>query len=253
VVRGHLIRTVAVIAAAALAVTIVVVLMTRGGGEETTQGAGSAATKAPAVPASFIDSASTDTDPVVAGEFFGADQVPVSGKTYRRLTSQLDKGCPQLTGTLPTVLADSRCLQLVRALYVTEPSPGQRAVLTAVSVFVLDEKATAQSTLEAVTAGKGGVTPLAVPKGSVPNIAVAGPAGDNSWRAATIRGHYMIFMQAAYTDGSEGAATDEPLRNAISDMRLLAIEPIATRTITGHGPPNPAVSPASPAPTTNVS
>ncbi len=239
--RRRLVRMVAILTAAVLAVTVTVVLATRGD-ETATQDA--KPTAAP-VPPDFIDSARTDTDPVAAGEFFGETQVTVSGNAYRRLASQLDDACPQLTGTLPALLAGDRCRQLVRALYVTEPAAGQRGVLVGMSVFVLDDKTTAQAAKDAITAGKGGVTPLAVPKGSVSGIAITGPAGDNSWRAATTRGHYVVFMQAAYTDGTDGAATDDRLRKAITDMQLLAIDPIATRTIMGHGPQNqPSAAPS---------
>jgi hypothetical protein len=46
----------------------------------------------------------------------------------------------------------------------------------------------------------------------------------------------LIITQLAYTDGSQGAANDQPLRVAITDFGLIAGSPIADRAITGHGP-----------------
>jgi hypothetical protein len=109
-------------------------------------------------------------------------------------------------------------------------------VLAAVSVVVLDEQTTAQTAAAAATAGKGGVRSLAVPAGAVRGAQVTNPAGDTSWRAAINRGHYLIITQLAYTDGSQGAANDQPLRVAITDFGLIAGGPIADRAITGRGP-----------------
>jgi hypothetical protein len=243
--RHRALRLAAVLAAVAAIATLVAtfIVVANGDGKAGRPG-GAKETKLP-VPPGFIDSARTDADPVVKDEFFGAARVTVSGNVYRRLAVKLDNGCPQLSGKLPAILAKGRCRQLVRALYVTEPVEGRRQVLVGMSVFVADEKTTAQAAKDTVAKGEGGVTPLAVPKGSVPNIRITGPAGNNSWRVATTRGHYMIFMQVAYVDGAEGAATDEQLRNTIADMQMVAIDPISTRAIEGHGPPratNPVTS-----------
>ncbi len=189
----------------------------------------------PAGPGS-IDSVRTDSDPVTASEFFAADQVTVNFHSYRRLGYRLEVGCPGITDALAGALPGDRCRQLVHAVYVSESETSGRRVLAAVSVLVLDEATTAANAASLVAAGKGGVPAVAVPTEALPGAVVTNPTGDNSWRNARVSGHYLIVLQLAYTDGSQGAATDAALSSASRDLALLAIDPITRRALTGHGP-----------------
>jgi hypothetical protein len=216
-----------------VAALVAVSLRTGSGGDAS---AGNGRPPAAAVPPGFINSARTDSDPVTPSEFFSDTRVVVQGHTYTRIANRLDPGCPDLTGDLKTTLAGQRCRQLVRAVYASEPEPNGRRVLAAISVVVVDEQTTARAAADAANAGKGGVKPLTVPAGALRGAQVTNPAGDTSWRAATNQGHYLIITQLAYTDGSQGAAGDQPLRVAISDFGLIAGGPIADRAISGHGP-----------------
>ena len=188
--------------------------------------------EAPNVPTfdpSIINSSRTDVSPVSEGEFFSEERVSIQGRAYRRLATRTDDGCPELTGELAGALEGTRCLQLVRALYVSEPVGEERQVLAGLAVFALDEQETAVNAATIANEGRGGVTPLPIPEGAIEGAQITGPAGDNSWRAAVNRGRYMILTQLAYVDGTQGAADDPPLRNAISDLSLVATDPLADR------------------------
>ncbi|OAA21094.1 hypothetical protein UG55_106534 [Frankia sp. EI5c] len=188
---------------------------------------------APSVDPNFINSARADAAPVRADEFFPDRQVTVQGRTYTRLATSLVSGCPDLTGELATTFKDDVCTQLVRALYLTTPAGGGPQVLAGMSVFVVDTQSTAQAGATIAAGGRGGVNALPIPEGSITDARVLGPAGDNSWRAAIARGHYMLLTQLAYVDGTQGTAEDAPLRNAITDLGLIAAEPIAQRMVSG--------------------
>ncbi|WP_462202427.1 hypothetical protein [Frankia sp. CcWB3] len=190
----------------------------------------------PPIPAGFLNSATLDSDPVTADEFFSDEQVEAEGRNYRRLARKLDNGCPDLTGGLVTQLKDRRCRQVVRTLFLSTPGDGGRQVLAGVTVFVLDELTTATATADILNQGRGGIVPLPVPANSIPNARITGPGGNNSWRGAITRGHYLIYTQVAYTDGAQGAGTDPALRNAQTDLSTLATEPIGDRAVLGHGP-----------------
>ncbi|CUU54335.1 hypothetical protein Ga0074812_102345 [Parafrankia irregularis] len=187
----------------------------------------------PTVDPNFINSASSDSRPVGSNEFFPDKEVTVQGRTYTRIAGTVVDGCPDLSGELTTALKDGRCTQLVRAMYLSTPAAGEKQVLAGMSVFVLDEQSTAQSAATIAAERRGGVAPVPIPEGSVRDARITGPNGDNSWRAAIASGHYMILTQLAYVDGSQGAADDVALRSAITDLGLIAKEPIAQRMVTG--------------------
>ncbi|WP_131787640.1 hypothetical protein [Protofrankia symbiont of Coriaria ruscifolia] len=195
-----------------------------------------AATTAPGTNPNFINSARTDSDPVTPTEFFNSPRVTLDLHSYTRLAYKLDSGCPGLTGELASALSGDRCRQLVRAVYLTEPDASGHRVLAAASVLVLDDVSTAQNAAKSVTAGRGGISPLPVPAESLPGATVTDPTRDNSWRAAPVTGRYLIVIQLAYTDGTQGAATDPALTTARRDLPLLASQPISQRVLTGHGP-----------------
>nr|MDT0667563.1 hypothetical protein [Micromonospora sp. DSM 115978] len=134
----------------------------------------------------------TDSDPVVPGEFFGQPKVTVSGREYTRLNSRLDDGCPELTGAASTPLTEANCRQLARAVYLSPPEASGRLVLVGAAVFVVDEMATAQAAAEVFQTRQGGVLALPVTADQIPGATVLSPSGDNSWRQALVRGHYVI-------------------------------------------------------------
>ncbi|MCK9899379.1 hypothetical protein CC117_03925 [Parafrankia colletiae] len=243
-------RLIAVVAAVMLTLVAAgaVIVLARGGGDGTS-GTPTPTAAAPSVDPNFINSAASDSRPVAANEFFPDREITVQGHRYTRLGSSLVSGCPDRSGELVTALTDDSCTQLVRALYLTAPAGGGPQVLAGVSVFVTDAQSTAQSAATIAAQGRGGVTALPIPAGSIENARVLGPAGDNSWRAAIARGHYMILTQLAYVDGSQGGPDDPALRNTITDLGLIAVEPIAQRMVAGGtgtagGGPSPATSPA---------
>ncbi|MEX5631017.1 hypothetical protein [Parafrankia sp. FMc2] len=238
--------------AAALVLTLVaagaVIVLARGGGDGT-PGTPAPTAAAPSVDPNFINSAASDARPVAANEFFPDREITVQGHRYTRLGSSLVSGCPDRSGELVTALNDDSCTQLVRALYLTAPAGGGPQVLAGVSVFVTDTQSTAQAAAAIAAQGRGGVTALPIPAGSIENAQILGPAGDNSWRAAIARGHYMILTQLAYVDGSQGGPDDPALRDTITDLGLIAVEPIAQRMVAGGtgtagGGSSPATSPA---------
>lgn len=232
-------RVLAVIAGAVLVlIAAVAIVAIRGGngGGSSAQSPPATQTTLPPVPAGFIDSAALDSDRITDNEFFKDTQVEANGRIYKRLARKLDTGCPNLTGDLTTQLKGTVCRQVVQALYLSTPLAGERPVLTGVTVFVLDTKATAAAAADILNQGRGGITALPIPANSVPNSQITGPGGNNSWRGALPRGHYLIFTQVAYTDGTQGAGTDPPLRNAQTDLSTLATEPIGDRAVLGHGP-----------------
>ncbi|WP_018638450.1 hypothetical protein [Parafrankia elaeagni] len=238
--------------AAAVVLTLVaagaVIVLARGGGDGTS-GTPAPTAAAPSVDPNFINSAASDSRPVAANEFFPDREITVQGHRYTRLSSSVVSGCPDRSGELVTALNDDSCTQLVRALYLTAPAGGGPQVLAGVSVFVTDTQSTAQAAATIAAQGRGGVTALPIPAGSIENAQVLGPAGDNSWRAAIARGHYMILTQLAYVDGSQGGPDDPALRDTITDLGLIAVEPIAQRMVAGGtgtagGGSSPAASPA---------
>lgn len=243
-------RLIAVVAAVMLTLVAAgaVIVLARGGGDGTS-GTPTPTAAAPSVDPNFINSAASDSRPVAANEFFPDREITVQGHRYTRLSSSLVSGCPDRSGELVTALNDDSCTQLVRALYLTAPAGGGPQVLAGVSVFVTDAQSTAQAAAAIAAQGRGGVTALPIPAGSIENARVLGPAGDNSWRAAIARGHYMILTQLAYVDGSQGGPDDPALRNTITDLGLIAVEPIAQRMVAGGtgtagGGSSPATSPA---------
>ncbi|MCK9925780.1 hypothetical protein MXD62_01130 [Frankia sp. Mgl5] len=213
-----------------LAAGAVITVLRSGDGGSTSAGA---RPSPPTVDPNFINSARSDSTPVRPNEFFADERVTIQGHNYTRIASSLVSGCPELSGELVTTLKGTVCRQLVRALYVSSPVAGQPQVLAGLSVFVVDEQATATAAAKIAAEGRGGVAAPPIPAGSIQNPRVLGPGGDNSWRAAIARGHYMILTQLAYVDGSQGSANDPALRNVITDLGLIATEPIAQRMIVG--------------------
>ncbi|CAO5175362.1 conserved hypothetical protein [Frankia sp. AiPs1] len=227
-VAGAVLVLVAAIAAVAL--------RSNGNGASPQPGtAATAGTIAP-IPANFLDSVTTDADPIRTGEFFTDTSVERNGHQYRRLAGRLDHGCPQLTSELAKLFTSSNCLQVVRSLYLSTPTAGARQVLAGVTVFRLDTSATATRGAQALSFGVGGIAPLPIPAGALSGPHVASPGGNNSWRVAQARGHYLVFTQVAYVDGTAGAATDPALKAAQTDLAQLAAEPIGDRAVLGHGP-----------------
>jgi hypothetical protein len=228
---------VAVAGAVLVLVAAVAVVTLRGGNSDGGQAAAPrTAATLPPIPKNFLESTSTDSDPIVTDEFFGDASVDVNGRTYRRLATRLDAGCPQLTGDLVTQLAASHCLQVARSLFLSAQRQGERQVLIGATVFDLDTSTTATQGAQVLNQGRGGIMPLPLPTDSVPGAQITGPGGNNSWRSAFSRGHYLVYTQVAYVDGTQGAATDPPLRTAQNDLAVLATEPIGDRAVLGHGP-----------------
>ncbi|MCK9922878.1 hypothetical protein MXD61_13530 [Frankia sp. AgPm24] len=218
-------------------IAAVAVVALRGGDDGGSPGAQptTAVSLAP-IPANFLESVSTDVDPIRADEFFADTSIDRDGRRYQRIATRLDSGCPQLTGQLTTLFAGTHCAQVVRALLLSTPAAGTRQVLTGVTVFRLDTSTTATQGAQVLNQGSGGIAPLPIPAGSVRDARITGPGGNNSWRGAQSHGHYLVYTQVAYVDGTAGAATDVPLRAAQTDLAALATEPIGDRAVLGHGP-----------------
>jgi hypothetical protein len=247
--------------------------------ELATSSGGQATASAPlpttsAVPANFLNSAATDTDPVVVGEFFRQSQVTSGTHTYTRLTTKLDTGCPDLTGVLATALAGQVtpapaaaapatsaapsartavsgapatpaasapayagpiCRQLARALYAGESTAAGRRMFASVGVLVVDSAQRANLAAAALTSRSGEVSPLPLPAGALPGAKVTRPDGDNSLQTAFADGHYVLVIDLAYSDGSKVAATDGVLADAASDLHSIATAPLDERAMFGHG------------------
>jgi hypothetical protein len=182
----------------------------------------------------------------VPDEFFGDPQFSFQGRDYTRLASRLDNGCPELTGSIGTVFTADTCRQLVRGTYLSPPEPSGRRVLVGVSVFVVDDATTARAAVQVLQSRQGGVTPLPLTPEQIPGATVLTPAGDNAWRWTRTKGHYLILLDAAYSDGSPGSKTDPTLQSAIDDIEVAALEPISERVLVGHGPPAPPPPTTSP-------
>jgi hypothetical protein len=219
------------------------------------------------VPADFLQSAATDSDPVTANEFFRDTQFTEGTHTYARLDQRLDTGCPNLTGLValalsgrvsaapaPTVSANPSaapaaaatatpvptptgpiCRQQDRALYAGEPDKNGRRVFAGVAVLVLDTAARATQAATALAARAGGVTPLQLPAGALPGAKASAPNGDRSLRTAFADGHYAVVVDLAYSDASKVTTTDGPLSDAATDLRAQALEPLDARMTSGHG------------------
>ncbi|ADP84180.1 hypothetical protein [Pseudofrankia inefficax] len=226
------------------------------------------------VPADFLDSAFTDSDPVTANEFFRDGSVVAGAHTYTRVATKLDQGCPDLTGIvalalagqapLPTAAAATPapgpsasgaaapgasaattpaapvtpgplCRQLVRALYVGEADKSGRRLLAGISVLVVDSVTTAKNAVQALGAGAGGVTPLPLPNGTLPGAKISGPNGNNNWRTAFNDGHYAVLLQLAYSDDTKGKATDAVLTDAATDLKKITTSPLDDRAVLGRG------------------
>lgn len=233
-------RMLVVVAGAVLlliAAVAVVALRGGGGGGDGGQAPAPVASAAlPQIPPNFLDSVTTDSDPIVANEFFPEASVDVNARGYRRIAQRLDSGCPQLTGDLAAQFTAAHCRQVVRSLFLTNPRQGERQVLVGATVFNLDTSTTATQGAQVLNQGRGGIMPLPIPAGALTGAQITGPGGNNSWRGAISRGHYLIYTQVAYVDGTQGAAADTPLRNAQNDLAVLATEPIGDRAVLGHGP-----------------
>ncbi|WP_250279494.1 hypothetical protein [Frankia sp. Cppng1_Ct_nod] len=236
VTRGYSTRLIAVAGTIAAAVIAAVAITATNDSHRRPGNPSTAATTAAVAGPDFIDSARTDSDPVTDKEFFSSPRITLDLHPYTRLAYQLDSSCAGFTGDLQAALSASRCRQLIRAVYLSEPDTSGRRVLAAAAVLVSDDRNTAQNAATLITAGKGGVPALPLPAGALPDATITSPTGDNSWRAAAVSGHYLIVLQLAYTDGSEGAATDPALSTARRDLSTLASEPISRRLLTGHGP-----------------
>jgi hypothetical protein len=273
---GNLRRTVALVVVVIAAVAGVTYWTMTGGSPHTTTTAPPAVlpTVAP-VPADFLNSASTDRDPVTENEFFRDSSIVAGLHTYTRLTRKLDQGCPDLTGAMTTALAGQApvpapaastgpastgpastgpattgpatvattaatpgplCRQLVRALYLGEPDKSGRRLIAGIAVLVLDSAATAKNTAQFLNAGFGGVAPLPLPAGGLlPAAKVSGPNGDNAWRTAFPDGHYAILMQLAYSDGTKGKSTDPVLSDGADDLKKVTAAPLDDRAVLGRG------------------
>ncbi|MCK9896531.1 hypothetical protein [Frankia sp. AgB32] len=230
-------RMLVVVAGAVLLLVAAVAAVTlRGGGDQGGSPSTSAAPSLAPIPKNFLDSTATDSDKITANEFFPDSPVQVDDRGYRRLARRLDTGCPQLTGDLTKQFAAPHCGQVVRALFLGTPPAGTRAVLVGVTVFSLDTATTAAAGAQTLNQGRGGIAPLSLPAGAIQNAQITGPGGNNSWRSALSRGHYLIYTQVAYVDGTAGAGTDPPLRSAQTDIGILAAEPLGDRAVLGHGP-----------------
>ncbi|MBL7501585.1 hypothetical protein I6A84_24745 [Frankia sp. CNm7] len=232
------------------------------------------------VPKNFLDSIVTDTDPVIAGEFFRDAVFPAGDHTYTRIAQKLDEGCPDLTGelggalnrpaaapaapastpaapgasapaasapaasapvTTAPVVTGPACRQLVRALYLGEPGEGGRRLLAGVAVLVVDNSETAKQASDLLGRRAGGVTPLPLPDGALPGGKISGPNGDNELRTATPFGHYAIVVQFAYSDGSAAGADDQAALAVAEDLRALATQPLEDRLLLGRGYRAPAL------------
>ncbi len=237
VTRGYIIRLITMASAVAALVIASVTVVAKHDSRDNNQHAARVAAPSPeAVGPGVIDSVRTDADPITVNEFFNAESSTFDLRSYQRLAYRLESGCPGLTGELTTALSGDRCRQLVHAVYLGGPDASGRRVLGAVSVLAVDETSTAQNAANLIIAGRGGITALAVPPEALPGALVTNPTGDNSWRTAPVSGHYLIVLQLAYTDGSQGASSDPALGAARRDLAVLASEPISRRTLTGHGP-----------------
>ncbi len=230
-------RLLAIVAGAVLVlIAAVAIVALRGGDDDKGGDAPTASGTLPPVPANFLSTAAVDADPITPDEFFPEQSVAVDTHGYQRLARKLDAGCPNLTGDLIVQLKAARCRQVVRSLFLSRPQQGERQVLAGATVFSLDTSATATQAAQVLNQGRGGIAPLPIPAGSIQNAQITGPGGNNSWRGAVSRGHYLIYTQVAYVDGTSGTATDQPLRNAQTDLATLATEPIGDRAVLGHGP-----------------
>ncbi|WP_239374946.1 hypothetical protein [Frankia sp. Cj5] len=237
VTRGYLVRLITMASAVAALVIASVTVVAQHDSRDNSQHAARMTAPSPeAVGPAVIDSGRTDADPITANEFFNTESSTFDLRSYQRLAYRLESGCPGLTGELTTALSGDRCRQLVHAVYLGGPDASGRRVLGAVSVLAVDETSTAQNAANMVIAGRGSITALAVPPEALPGALVTNPTGDNSWRTAPVSGHYLIVLQLAYTDGSQGASSDPALSAARRDLAILASEPISRRTLTGHGP-----------------
>ncbi|THJ76027.1 hypothetical protein E7Y31_01925, partial [Candidatus Frankia alpina] len=230
-------RLLAIVAGAVLVlIAAVAIVALRGGDDDKGGDAPTASGTLPPVPANFLSTAAVDADPITPDEFFPEQSVAVDTHGYQRLARKLDASCPNLTGDLIVQLKAARCRQVVRSLFLSRPQQGERQVLAGATVFSLDTSATATQAAQVLNQGRGGIAPLPIPAGSIQNAQITGPGGNNSWRGAVSRGHYLIYTQVAYVDGTSGTATDQPLRNAQTDLATLATEPIGDRAVLGHGP-----------------
>ncbi|MCM3926248.1 hypothetical protein ND748_31835, partial [Frankia sp. AiPs1] len=230
-------RLLAIVAGAVLVLLAAVAIVAGRGGGNGKDGAAPAATASlPPIPANFLDSAAVDSDPVTPEEFFPESSLAVDGRGYQRLARKLDSGCPNLTGDLIGQLKAPHCRQVVRSLFLSRPQQGGRQVLAGATVFSLDTSATATQAAQVLNQGRGGIVPLPIPAGSIQNAQITGPGGNNSWRSALSRGHYLVYTQVAYVDGTVGTATDQALRNAQTDLATVATEPMGDRAVLGHGP-----------------
>lgn len=241
--RGRLGRRLLLVAA----VIVVVALLTRMflGSDDDGGTAGPLPTPSP-IPADFLNSVLSDVDPVTENEFFRTERYEADGRVYTRIARKLDAGCPDLTGDLGPALPDQTCRQLVRALYTSEPDPqaNNRRVLAGISVLVVDTVATAEQATTVLTERRGGVNPLPIPVGGLPDGRILGPNGDNEWRTAFHRGHYTFVIQVAYSDGELGSATDPALTAATADLRALANQPLDDRMLFGRGYRDPSATPS---------
>lgn len=261
-----------------LIIAVVVVLVvgvtywTMAGGSHTTSTAPPAPLPtAKPVPADFLDSAFTDTDPVSENEFFRDGSVVAGAHTYTRVARKLDQGCPDLTGIVALALAGQApmptaapapsagpsaaagaapaaaatpaapvtpgplCRQLVRALYIGEPDKAGRRLLAGVNVIVVDSATTAKNAVQALGAGSGGVTPLPLPANALPGAKISSPNADNDWRTAFSDGHYAVLVQLAYSDGTKGKATDPVLVDGATDLKKITTSPLDDRSVLGRG------------------
>jgi hypothetical protein len=268
--RGPRILIIAVVVGLVVGLTY----WTMAGGSHTTSTAPPAPLPtAKPVPADFLDSAFTDTDPVSENEFFRDGSVVAGAHTYTRVARKLDQGCPDLTGIVALALAGQApmptvapapsagpsaaagaapaasapatpaapatpgplCRQLVRALYIGEPDKAGRRLLAGVNVLVVDSATTAKNAVQALGAGSGGVTPLPLPANALPGAKISGPNGDNDWRTAFSDGHYAVLLQLAYSDGTKGKATDPALVDGATDLKKITTSPLDDRSVLGRG------------------
>ena len=264
-------------AVAVFVVALILGLIYRAMSSTPDHGGSTAATTptASAVPADFLQSAATDSDPVTADEFFRSAQFAAGTHTYVRLAHQLDTGCPKLTGLLalglagqvtaapaasapPTTAAAASgavlgapsakssttpaaqptgpiCRQLARALYAGEPDANGRRVFAGVAVLVLDTTSRTTQAVKALKARAGGVASLPLPAGALPGAKVSVPNGDHSLRAVFADGHYAIVIDLTYSDGIRVAPTDGVLSDAAADLHEQILAPLDSRLLFGHG------------------
>jgi hypothetical protein len=170
-------------------------------------------------PEPSVDSELTDRRPLSLGEVFPATRIMLGGRPYRQDKTSVNHRCGLAAhGAMAAALQRGRCRAVVRATFVD----GRRYAVTT-GVAVMPDRAAALAASRA-----GDPSRYEWFRGMRGKLAKdMDQAG--GYASSTVRGRYIVYSYAQYTDGTPPRPADPALRNLTRRFIEYALRPIDRR------------------------